>query len=154
MLLGQGGMLSFGHAVYSGLGAFLAIHALNAVSSGSLPIPVSAVPLVGGVGGHGVCCVAGLCHHAKGGHYICHDYMGLAELVFAMSLMIPEFFGGEGWRPGQPNGGQSIHGYYFWTTHSGLLPDCGLHIRSVPLLMFAFTRTRLGSHAQCGARQP
>ena len=29
MLLGQGGMLSFGHAVYSGLGAFLAIHALN-----------------------------------------------------------------------------------------------------------------------------
>ena len=30
MLLGQGGMLSFGHAVYSGLGAFIAIHALNA----------------------------------------------------------------------------------------------------------------------------
>ena len=28
MLLGQGGMLSFGHAVYSGLGAFVAIHAL------------------------------------------------------------------------------------------------------------------------------
>ncbi|PIY27777.1 MAG: branched-chain amino acid ABC transporter permease, partial [Comamonadaceae bacterium CG_4_10_14_3_um_filter_60_42] len=25
MLLGQGGMLSFGHAVYSGVGAFLAI---------------------------------------------------------------------------------------------------------------------------------
>ena len=32
MLLGQGGMLSFGHAVYSGLGSFLAIHALNLVS--------------------------------------------------------------------------------------------------------------------------
>ena len=29
ILLGQGGMLSFGHAVYSGLGAFLAIHTLN-----------------------------------------------------------------------------------------------------------------------------
>ena len=29
MLLGQGGMLSFGHAVYSGLGSFLAIHTLN-----------------------------------------------------------------------------------------------------------------------------
>lgn len=26
MLLGQGGMLSFGHAAYSGMGAFLAIH--------------------------------------------------------------------------------------------------------------------------------
>ena len=32
MLLGQGGMLSFGHAVYSGLGSFLAIHSLNLVS--------------------------------------------------------------------------------------------------------------------------
>ena len=29
VLLGQGGMLSFGHAVYSGLGSFLAIHTLN-----------------------------------------------------------------------------------------------------------------------------
>jgi branched-chain amino acid transport system permease protein len=29
MLLGQGGMLSFGHAVYSGLGSFLAMHTLN-----------------------------------------------------------------------------------------------------------------------------
>ena len=29
MLLGQGGMLSFGHAVYSGLGSFAAIHVLN-----------------------------------------------------------------------------------------------------------------------------
>ena len=36
MLLGQGGMLSFGHAVYSGLGAFFAIHALNMVSAGTL----------------------------------------------------------------------------------------------------------------------
>src|SRR5690606_7761874 len=29
VIFGQGGMLSFGHAVYSGLGAFFAIHALN-----------------------------------------------------------------------------------------------------------------------------
>ena len=42
MLLGQGGMLSFGHAVYTGLGSFMAIHALNSVTNGSLPLPVSA----------------------------------------------------------------------------------------------------------------
>ena len=30
MLLGQTGMLSFGHAVYYGLGAFVAMHAMNA----------------------------------------------------------------------------------------------------------------------------
>src|SRR6476661_4975892 len=51
MLLGQGGMLSFGHAVYSGLGSFLAIHTLNLVSKGQLPLPVSLIPIVGGISG-------------------------------------------------------------------------------------------------------
>ena len=32
ILLGQTGMLSFGHAVYYGLGGFLAIHAINIVA--------------------------------------------------------------------------------------------------------------------------
>ena len=31
MLLGQGGMLSFGHAVYMGLGGFVAVHVMNIV---------------------------------------------------------------------------------------------------------------------------
>src|SRR5512139_608678 len=49
MLLGQGGMLSFGHAVYSGLGAYFAVHALNMIGKGALPLPVAALPLVGGI---------------------------------------------------------------------------------------------------------
>jgi branched-chain amino acid transport system permease protein len=40
-------MLSFGHAVYSGLGAFFAIHAMNWVGAGTLPLPISMIPLVG-----------------------------------------------------------------------------------------------------------
>ena len=32
MLLGQTGMLSFGHAVYYGLGGFLVVHAMNAIT--------------------------------------------------------------------------------------------------------------------------
>src|SRR6478752_4794780 len=51
MLLGQGGMLSFGHAVYTGLGTFVAVHALLGIGDGSVPIPVSLIPLVGGVAG-------------------------------------------------------------------------------------------------------
>ena len=51
ILLGQGGMLSFGHAVYSGLGAFMAIHTLNMIGSGKFPLPVSMVPIVGGLTG-------------------------------------------------------------------------------------------------------
>src|SRR6188768_2653682 len=59
ILFGQGGMLSFGHAVYSGLGAFLAIHTLNLVSAGRLALPVSLVPLVGGLAGLGFAAALG-----------------------------------------------------------------------------------------------
>ncbi len=96
MLLGQGGMLSFGHAVYTGLGAYLAIHALNAVSNGALPIPVSAVPLAGGLAGMGFAVLFGYVTTRKAGTTFAMITLGMGELVFAMSLMIPEFFGGEG----------------------------------------------------------
>ena len=51
MLLGQGGMLSFGHAVYSGLATFVAIHALIGAGDGSFPVPVTLIPLIGGFAG-------------------------------------------------------------------------------------------------------
>ena len=37
MLLGQGGMLSFGHAIYFGLGGYCSIHVLNGMAEGGLP---------------------------------------------------------------------------------------------------------------------
>ena len=46
ILLGQGGMLSFGHAVYTGLGAYSTIHALNAVAHGGVPIPLVLLSLI------------------------------------------------------------------------------------------------------------
>ena len=51
ILLGQGGMLSFGHAVYTGLGSFIAIHAMNMATKGSVHIPLVFIPLVGGLAG-------------------------------------------------------------------------------------------------------
>ena len=51
MLLGQTGLLSFGHAVYFGLGAFFCAHALNFVGAGKLWFPVTFMPLVGGLAG-------------------------------------------------------------------------------------------------------
>ena len=59
MLLGQGGMLSFGHAVYTGLGSYMAIHALNMISDGKLGIPVSLLPVVGGFSGMGFAILLG-----------------------------------------------------------------------------------------------
>src|ERR1700712_2144483 len=95
MLLGQGGMLSFGHAVYSGLGSYVAIHALKAVGDGSFPMPVSLVPLVGGVAGLAFAVLFGFVTTKKSGTTFAMITLGIGELVFAMSLMVPEFFGGE-----------------------------------------------------------
>ncbi|WP_395702454.1 branched-chain amino acid ABC transporter permease [Aquabacterium sp.] len=96
ILLGQGGMLSFGHAVYSGLGSFLAIHTLNMMIAGDIWLPVSLVPLVGGFGGLFFAAILGYVTTKKSGTTFAMITMGIGELVWSMSLMIPEFFGGEG----------------------------------------------------------
>ena len=44
MLLGQGGMLSFGHAVYFGLGGFLAVHALLLIESEAMHFSIIWIP--------------------------------------------------------------------------------------------------------------
>jgi branched-chain amino acid transport system permease protein len=143
MLLGQGGMLSFGHAVYTGLGSFVAIHALNSVTGGSLPIPMAAVPLIGGLAGMGFAVLFGYVTTRKSGTTFAMITLGLGELVFAMSLMIPEFFGGEGGVSGNrmvKNGflgitfGPPIQVYYL----------IAIYTFFAVAAMFAFTRTPLG----------
>ncbi len=96
MLLGQGGMLSFGHAVYSGLGAFFAIHAMNLATAGTIWMPVTLVPLVGGLAGMFFGILFGYVTTKKSGTTFAMITLGIVELVFACSLMFPEFFGGEG----------------------------------------------------------
>ena len=51
MLLGQGGMLSFGHAVYFGLGGFLAVHTLIMMEFETVYFSIIWIPLVGGLFG-------------------------------------------------------------------------------------------------------
>src|SRR5207244_1469111 len=50
VLLGQTGLLSFGHAVYFGLGGYAAIHLMRVINHG-LPLPVPLVPLAGAAAG-------------------------------------------------------------------------------------------------------
>ena len=96
MLLGQGGMLSFGHAVYSGLGAYFAIHAMNSITDMATWFPVSLIPLVGGIAGAFFGVLFGYVTTKKSGTTFAMITLGIGELVFAMSLMFPGFFGGEG----------------------------------------------------------
>ncbi|MDO9438785.1 branched-chain amino acid ABC transporter permease [Hydrogenophaga sp.] len=143
ILLGQGGMLSFGHAVYTGLGSFLAIHALNSVSDGSLPIPVSLVPIAGGVAGVFFAVLFGYVTTRKSGTTFAMITLGLGELVFALSLMIPEFFGGEGGVSGDRMVGKPFMGITFGPQVQVYYLIAVYTFISVAL-MFAFTRTPLG----------
>lgn len=143
MLLGQGGMLSFGHAVYSGLGTYVAIHALKAVGDGTFPLPVSLIPLVGGVSGIFFAVLLGFVTTKKSGTTFAMITLGIGELVFAMSLMVPEFFGGEAGvnanrMAGKPfmgiTYGPQIQVYYLLAIYTFICTA----------LMYAFTRTPLG----------
>src|SRR3954462_12621984 len=96
MLLGQSGMLSFGHAVYSGLGAYIAVHTLNMASKGQLWMPVSLLPLVGGLAGAFFGVLFGYVTTKRAGTTFAMITLGIGELVFSCSLMFPVFFGGEG----------------------------------------------------------
>lgn len=143
MLLGQGGMLSFGHAVYTGLGSYVAIHALNSVSGGNLPLPVSLVPLVGGVAGMGFAALFGYVTTRKAGTTFAMITLGLAELVFAMSLMVPEFFGGEGGVSGNRVTGQPFMGITFGPPVQ-VYYLIAVYTFFAVAAMFAFTQTPLG----------
>lgn len=96
ILLGQGGMLSFGHAVYTGLGSFIAIHAMNLASKGGWPIPLVLIPLVGGLAGMFFAILLGFVTTKKSGTTFAMITLGIGELVASMALMFPGFFGGEG----------------------------------------------------------
>lgn len=94
LLLGQGGMLSFGHAVYSGAGAYLAIHTLRLVAGG-WPFPVVLVPLAGGLGAMALALMLGWVSTRKTGMPFAMITLGIGELVWAGALMFPGVFGGE-----------------------------------------------------------
>ena len=96
MLLGQTGMLSFGHAVFFGLGAFICAHALNAMGAGKFDFPVTFLPLIGGVAGLAFGIVFGYVTTKRSGTPFAMISLGIAEMVAASALMFPGFFGGEG----------------------------------------------------------
>ena len=143
MLLGQGGMLSFGHAVYSGLGSYVAIHALKAAGDGSFPVPVSLLPLVGGIAGLGFAVLLGFVTTKKSGTTFAMITLGIGELVFAMSLMIPEFFGGEAGVAANRVVGKSTSGITFGPQIQ-VYYLLALYTIVCTALMYAFTRTPLG----------
>jgi branched-chain amino acid transport system permease protein len=89
LLLGQTGLLSFGHATYAGLAAFVAAHAFN---RGGIALPL--LPLVGGAAGAAVGVVAGFVATRRAGTAFAMITLGIGELVSAAAWTLPEGFGG------------------------------------------------------------
>jgi branched-chain amino acid transport system permease protein len=143
MLLGQTGMLSFGHAVYFGFGAYFAVHGMNAVVAGDLPVPLPVIPLLGGVGGLVFAILFGWVSTKRSGTAFAMISLGLGELVGSSALILRSFFGGEEGvttdrtkllRLFAVNFGQQIEVYYL------IAGWCLLCM----LVMHRFTRTPLG----------
>ena len=143
ILLGQTGLLSFGHAVQYGLGGFLAVHMMNAIASHDWPIPLPFIPLFGGIGGLAFAIVVGWVMTKRAGTVFAMISLGIGELVASSSLILRSVFGGEsgittdrtalphifGW-----SFGPQIQVYYliaFWVVISAIA-------------MYALTRTPLG----------
>ncbi|MDX1490150.1 MAG: branched-chain amino acid ABC transporter permease [Pseudohongiellaceae bacterium] len=153
MLLGQGGMLSFGHAVYFGLGGFLAVHAILKVELGEMMFPTAFIPLVGGIFGFLAACFIGSFSTRKAGTVFAMISLGVGELIAASSLILVSFFGGEAGVSGDRTWGpmlfgidftQDIHVYYLaaiWTFIS-------------VALMYLFTQTPAGRMANAVRDNP
>ncbi|KZL00561.1 MULTISPECIES: branched-chain amino acid ABC transporter permease [unclassified Pseudovibrio] len=159
MLLGQAGMLSFGHAVYFGLGGYAAMHGMNAIENASYDgglwaaFPMFALPLVGFAGGALAGAVIGWPSCRRAGVPFAMISLGIAELVAAAGFMFISVFGGEEGITGDRMNGVELFGlslgplgevYWFiaFWTFLGVA------------LMYAFTRTPLGKLAQAVRDNP
>jgi len=142
MLLGQGGMLDFGHAVFLGLGGFLAMHFMRLADAGWwLPLPL--LPLAGAVGGLLAAIAAGWIATRRAGTAFAMITLGVAELVVAIVLLLPGTFGGEEGLSGDRSSGPRVLGFDFGTQLQAY------HLIAAwawgcALLMWLYTRTPLG----------
>jgi branched-chain amino acid transport system permease protein len=142
LLLGQTGLLSFGHAVYFGLGGFAAIHLMRAINAG-LGLPMPLVPLAGAAAGLFFGMLFGSLTTRRAGVVFALISLGVGELVFAALRLLHGWSGGEEGLTANRGAGPHLFGlnfasqlqiYYvivFWTVVAAWL-------------MYAFTRTPVG----------
>lgn len=96
ILLGQTGLLSFGHALYIGLGAFAVANLANLAEAGGWRwFSIAYAPLAGGVVSLAVAAVLGMLNTRRTGVVFAMITLGFAEMVHAYALASNGFFGGD-----------------------------------------------------------
>jgi branched-chain amino acid transport system permease protein len=94
LLMGQGGMLSFGHSAFYGIGAFAVLHLMKSVEDG-LNFPTLLLPLAGAGAGLLLGLGAGWFATMRAGVYFSLVTLALAELLHALAPNWQAVFGGE-----------------------------------------------------------
>ncbi|GAC1483042.1 MAG: hypothetical protein NVS2B11_08530 [Acetobacteraceae bacterium] len=150
MLLGQGGMLDFGHAVFLGLGGFLAMHAMRQTGT-AWPAPL--LPLAGAIGGLLPALLAGWIATRRAGTAFAMITLGVAELAVALVLLLPGVFGGEEGLNGDRSAGPALLGWDFGT-QAQAYAVIAAWAWLCALLMWLFTRTPLGRLANAVRDNP
>lgn len=152
MLLGQGGMLSFGHAVYFGLGGYVAMHALNRLAGG-LALPLPLLPLVGGVAGLAFAALFGSFSTNRAGMVFAMISLGIGELIASGAPILKGFFGGEEGISGNRTKAPALAGIKFATDiHVYYLIAFWALVAAA--LMYAFSRTPVGRMANAVRDNP
>ncbi|MEO1490907.1 MAG: branched-chain amino acid ABC transporter permease [Pseudomonadota bacterium] len=153
MLLGQGGMLSFGHAVYMGLGGFMAMHMMGWIEEDGLPIPLPLLPLFAGLFGLACAAVIGTFSTRRAGTGFAMISLGIGELIAACSIIIVAFFGGEEGISGDRTMGPPVFGVEWFTSGEVYWIISGWMLLSA-LLMYLFSRTPVGRMANAVRDNP
>ncbi|MEP3786334.1 branched-chain amino acid ABC transporter permease [Ascidiaceihabitans sp.] len=153
MLLGQGGMLSFGHAVYMGLGGFFCMHVMNYVEDFGVAFPLPLLPLFGGLFGMGFAMLIGSFSTTGAGTRFAMISLGVGELIAACSIIIVAFFGGEEGISGDRTYGLPVFGIEFLKQiEVYYLISFWLMVSAV--LMYLFSRTPVGRMANAVRDNP
>lgn len=153
LLLGQGGMLSFGHAVYSGVGAYAVIHALKWAGQGGLSVPVSLMPLLGGLAAAAVALLLGWPTTRRSGTAFAMITLGVGELVHAASQMFTSVFGGEAGVSANRVVGQPVLGISF-ATQREVFGLAAVYCLGCSAALYGFTRTPLGRMLEAARDNP
>lgn len=95
LLLGQAGLLSFGHAAFYGIGAIATMHVMIGIERGAFYIPLPLLPLVGAGAGLVLAFIAGLFATKRSGTYFALVTLAMAELIHVIAPMWNSVFGGE-----------------------------------------------------------
>lgn len=143
MLLGQGGMLSFGHAVYMGLGGFFCMHLINRVEFSGWYLPLPLLPIFGGLFGLFFAFLIGSFSTRRAGTVFAMISLGVGELIAACSIIVVAFFGGEEGISGDRSMGPKVFGVDF-AQQQEVYYLIVIWLLIATLLMYLFSRTPIG----------